>query len=192
MVTPAAAWCLVMLGTAACGAGTSAASHPPRAPHVPTVSNTEAAVPLAQSADADPADPAPPVMRVGQAGSWERVLGRLDRIRSRAFEQLRPALLCRVYVSGSALLRHERAVLGGYRDRGVGLRGVRLHRTKVRVLSASRRQVTLRVVERLGPTTAVVGSRRVRLPVDAPTSRVLHLAREEGGWRIAGARRLSG
>jgi hypothetical protein len=120
------------------------------------------------------------------------VLARLDRLRSRAFQRLRPALLQRVYLSGSALLRRERAVLDDYRDRGVRLLGVRLRSTELRVVSFGRNRVTVRVVERLGPTRALVGSRRVRLPVDAPTSRVLRLMRGGAGWRIAAARRVAG
>jgi hypothetical protein len=125
-------------------------------------------------------------------GPWERALDRLARIRSRAFVQARPALLRRVYVSPSALLRRERCLLRGYADRGVQLRGARLHTSAVRVLSRSGHTITLEVVERLGRTTALVGHRRVPLPADAPTQRILRLVRSGTGWRLASAHRMAG
>ena len=97
-----------------------------------------------------------------------------------------------MYVSPSALLRRERGLLMDYAERGVQLRGARLHASAVQVLSRSRRTVTLEVVERLGPTTALVGHRRVPLPADAPTQRVLRLVRSEAGWQLASARRMAG
>lgn len=189
----AAVLCLVVTVTAACGGGAHDEARPASTPTSPTAGTRVAASGGSDSAGAASVEPARPVRRTGgDVRHWERVLDRLDRWRSRAFERLRPTLLKRVYVAGSVVLRHERATLDDYRDRGVRLLGVRLRLTKVRVVSASRNHVTVRVVERLGPTRAVVGSRRVRLPVDAPTSRVLHLVRREAGWRIAAARRVSG
>ncbi len=183
--------CLAVLVTAACGGRADPAAHPVSTP-APTVGATVAAS-AGEPAAAASAESARRVLPSGGDGRrWERVLDRLDRLRSRAFRSLRPRLLRQVYLSGSAVLRHERAVLEAYCDRGVRLRGVRLLRTELRVMSAVRDRLTVRVVERLGSTRAVVGSQRVRLPVDAPTSRRLHLVRGVAGWRIAAVRRVSG
>ncbi len=192
MTVPAAVvlW-LALLVSGACSGGSDADAR--RATPTLPAAGTTLPEPGGESAGTASVDPARAVARTGGKGRhWERVLARLDRLRSRAFERLRPALLQRVYVSGSALLRRERAVLDDYRDRGVRLLGVRLRSTELRVVSFGRNRVTVRVVERLGPTRAVVGSRRVRLPVDAPTSRVLRLMRGGAGWRIAAARRVAG
>lgn len=183
--------CLAVLMSAACGGRADPAAAPISTP-APTLGATVAA-PGNEAAGAASAESTRRMMGGTADGRrWERVLDRLDRLRSRAFESLSPGLLRKVYLSGSAVLRHERAVLEGYRDRGVRLLGVRLLRTQLRVVSVVRGQVTVRVVERLGTTKVVVGSRRVRLPVDAPTSRVLHLVRGETGWRIAAAHRVRG
>ena len=193
-VTPAlvATVCLVVLVTAACAATTDAGARP-ASTSTPSTLSLRVDAPIDEPAGAASVSPDEPRTRTrGQARHWARVLDRLDRLRSRAFERLRPSMLRRVYRCGSAVLRHERAVLDDYRDRGVRLLGVRLRLTDVRLLSASVSKVTVRVVERLGSTWAVFGSRRVLLPVDAPTSRVLHLVRSGGGWRIAAARRVSG
>jgi len=193
-VTPAlvATVCLVVLATAACAATTDAGARP-ASTSTPSTLSMRVDAPIDEPAGAASVSPDEPRTRTrGQARHWARVLDRLDRLRSRAFERLRPSMLRRVYRCGSAVLRHERAVLDDYRDRGVRLLGVRLRLTDVRLLSASASKVTVRVVERLGSTSAVVGPRRVQLPVDAPTSRLLHLVRSAGGWRIAAARRVSG
>ena len=188
----AAVCCLAVFVTASCGGPTEGGGDPVSTATLPTVA-TGVAAPGSESASAATDEPALPAMRArGDERQWQQVLGRLDRLRSRAFERLRPALLKQVYARGSPVLRHERAVLDDYRDRGVRLLGVRLRITKLRVLSADHNQVLVRVIERLGPTTAVVGSRRVRLPVDAPTWRVLHLDKGDDGWRITAVRRVSG
>jgi hypothetical protein len=191
-LSAAAAWCLVLWVTAACAAG-GVRALPPSTPTLPSVSTTEVAASGTEPAQAAPAESVKTVGRDGGAARhWGQVLDRLDEARCRAFAHLRPELLTRVYVAGSTVLHREQAVLHDYRDRGIRLLGVRLHRTSLRLASTLRGQVTLRVVERLRPTTAVVGSRRVRLPVDAPTLRVLQLVRDGPGWRIAAARRVAG
>lgn len=131
------------------------------------------------------------------AARWWHVLTRLDRARAEAFHRLRPGPLRDVYARGSTLARHDRAVLAAYRARGVRLSPVRLDVTALRVTSsasaAASLRVSLRVVECLAPTTAVLSDGdRVALPADAPTRRALRLVRTADGWRIAAVRRLAG
>lgn len=121
------------------------------------------------------------------------MLTRLDQVRAEAFRRLRPSLLREVYAPGSTLQPRDRAILVGYRVRGVRLRQVRLDVTVLRVTFRSPAAVSVRVVERLAPTTAVLpDGDRVALPADAPTRRALHLVRTADGWRIAAVRRLAG
>ena len=197
----AVGWAIVaaVLATG-CGADTEAPSRPLGVPAATTASVTAAAPARVAAVRTRTSRPAGDVEARGSpvqpdgagVGHWERALDQLARIRSRAFEQSRPALLRRVYVSPSALLRRERNLLMDYAERGVQLRGARLHTSAVQMLVRSRSTVTLEVVERLGPTTALVGHRRVPLPADAPTQRVLRLVRSEVGWQLASARRMAG
>ena len=99
---------------------------------------------------------APPVGEpAAPPGHWQRVLHDLDRSRARAFAAGEPGGLAAVYVRGSPVLRHDRAVLGAYARRGLTVQGARLRLLDVRVRAASADRVALRVVDRLGP--AVVG-----------------------------------
>lgn len=121
------------------------------------------------------------------------MLHRLDLARQAAYDRRRPGLLARVYAPGSTLLRHDRAVLTAYLERGIRLGPVRLEVSALRVTRRSRGSVRLRVVELLAPTTAVLpDGDRVALPADAPTLRTLRLVRTPAGWRLAAARRLAG
>ncbi len=127
------------------------------------------------------------------AARWWQVLTRLDRWRSKAFVRARPGLLDQVYAHGSRSGRRDRAILLDYHRRGVGLERVRLEVSVLRVVGRARGAVTLRVVERLRPTHAVLPSGvRTSLPRDAATRRLLHLVRTPRGWRIAGVRRIAG
>ena len=126
-------------------------------------------------------------------GHWQRVLHDLDRSRARAFAAGEPRGLDAVYVRGSPVLRHDRAVLDAYARRGLTVRGARLRLLDVRVRAASADRVALRVVDRLGPAVVGSGGGVARpLPRDHPTLHRLRLLRTPAGWRIAAVRTLSG
>ena len=129
------------------------------------------------------------------AGSsrWERALGRLDRVRGRAFASGEVAALGAVYQAGSAVLHRDRAVLRGYVARGLTVHGVGFDLLDVRIRRAAPGVVVLRVVDRLRPATARSGGgARLPLPRDGPTAHRLTLIREGGGWRIAAVAARSG
>ena len=187
-------WALVLL--CACGpsgeiapvAGhaTTTSAFADTVPGPGSVTGSVTATPSASSALRSPATAA-------GADRWASVLNGLNRTRSRALQQMRLALLGRVYLRGTPVLRRERALLTSYRDRGVALLGARLRTARVRVVSRTPRLLILRVVERLGPTTAVLRhGQQVLLPADAPTRRRLRLVSTSAGWRIAAATRLAG
>jgi hypothetical protein len=129
------------------------------------------------------------------AGSsrWGRVLGRLDRVRGRAFASGEVAALGAVYQAGSAVLHRDRAVLRGYVARGLTVHGVGFDLLDVRIRRAAPGVVVLRVVDRLRLATARSGGgARLPLPRDGPTVHRLTLIREGGGWRIAAVAARSG
>lgn len=149
-------------------------------------------------ADAGPGQVAAPVPRstappVAEpvVRRWEQVLGQLDAVRSRAFASSDPTDLRSVYVAGSRALARDRAALGAYDRRGLTLHAADLALLDVRVQRRRADRVRLRVVDRLRSTTAVTaGGRRLRLPVDRPTARLVTLARTDAGWRVAAVRPL--
>jgi len=117
------------------------------------------------------------------------MLDRLDRRRESAYAANAPASLRAVYVAGSAVLRHDLAMLEAYAQRGVRLTGVRLRTLDVQLLGRSGPYVRLRVVDRLDRPTAHGADGSVRLPRDRATPRVIVVRDAADGWRIAAVRR---
>jgi len=162
------------------GAVTTSAAAPPAAPVGP---------PLAAPGEL-PALPAESRwICAGSCLRWRAVLASLDRHRLRAYAKGRPQLLRRVYVPGSQIIRRDRRMLTAWIRRDATVSGVRLRVLYVRRLASAGAAVRLRVVDRMAPATAVLpGGRRVALPRDLPTARMLVLTRAGGRWRIAASR----
>ncbi len=152
----------------------------------PVAASTAAQLRIPTGADSPPARAAR--MIHDEPSGWRHVLGRLDAIRSRAWLHQAPQLLRRVYVPGARVLRLDRAMLVGYQQRGLRVRGVHLTFESVRVRSRSPGRVRLDVVDTLGPMTALGRGGRQALPRDNPSRHVVVLARGAAGWRIAGIR----
>ncbi|MGH3498165.1 MAG: hypothetical protein ACRDP1_11955 [Nocardioidaceae bacterium] len=129
---------------------------------------------------------------------WSPVLRRLDRGRDAALRTGERGRLASVYVTGSAVLERDRALLVALRRRGLALVNARLRVLAVRLLGVKHRQglvwqVRLWVVDRLTDASVRLRSGSVvALPRDRPTARIVVLRHTRAGWRIAGARRLAG
>jgi hypothetical protein len=117
---------------------------------------------------------------------WRAVLAELNETRARAWHLGRPALLTEVYVPGSAALRADRTSLERYVSRGLRVHGARLQLGSVTVQRHDTAEVTLVVVDRLGPASVVTAAgQREPLPRDQPTRHRIALRRVNHSWRIA-------
>jgi hypothetical protein len=120
---------------------------------------------------------------------WPAVLGRLDDERARAWSRGDLRLLRPVYTPASPALRLDGQALASYAKRGLRVRDVHLHFTRIAVLERGSRVVRLRTVDRLHPMTAVSSHGvRLRLPRDRATRHLVVLRRAGGRWRIAAVR----
>jgi hypothetical protein len=122
-----------------------------------------------------------------------RVLRAWDARRSRAYAHADGAALADLYVAGSRTGAADRAVLLGYRDRGLRVTGMRTQVLAARVLRESGRRLVLLVTDVL--VEAVAGdARRARwaLPHDRPSTRRVVLVRDRGTWRVAEVYRVAG
>jgi hypothetical protein len=115
---------------------------------------------------------------------WWAVLAGLDALRARAYAEMRPGLLRRVYTPGSRVLRRDRTLLLRYRRRGLRVVGLRV---RVLWLRADARdgRVVLRVRDRVSAGTLVGAGGRRRLPRDGADVRAITLRRSGGHWRIS-------
>jgi hypothetical protein len=119
-----------------------------------------------------------------------RVLRAWDVRRSRAYAHADGAALADLYVAGSRTGAADRAVLRGYRDRGLRVTGMRTQVLAARVLRESGRRLVVLVTDVL--VDAVAGDRgrgRWALPHDRPSTRRVVLVHEGGAWRVAEAYR---
>ena len=117
---------------------------------------------------------------------WSGVLRRLDDRRARAWRTGRPGLLRLVYVAGSSSLRRDAAMLRAYAERGLRVRGVRMHYLAVTAADRRGAEIRLTTVDRLGPAVVrIPGGTARSLPRDRPTRHEVALRRVPDGWRIA-------
>jgi hypothetical protein len=134
-------------------------------------------------------EPGPAPVEVRAAEPYAvRVLRAWDARRSRAYAHADGAALADLYVAGSRTGAADRAVLRGYRDRGLRVTGMRTQVLAVRLLRESGRRLVLLVTDVL--VDAVAGdARRARwaLPHDRPSTRRVVLVRDRGTWRVAEA-----
>ena len=117
-----------------------------------------------------------------------RVLRAWDARRSRAYARADGAALADLYVAGSRTGAADRAVLRGYRERGLRVTGMRTQVLAARVLRESGRRIVLLVTDVLVDAVAGDGGRgRWALPHDRPSTRRVVLVHERGAWRVAEA-----
>jgi hypothetical protein len=114
------------------------------------------------------------------------VLREWDARRAAAWAAGDPALLARLYTSGSSAGAADLALLRRYRARGLVVRGMRMQLLRARVLTSRPGLVVLEVTDRLASAVAYAptgGARR--LPGAVATVHELVLRRVEGEWRMA-------
>lgn len=120
------------------------------------------------------------------------LLGGLDARRAVAFVLDEPDLLEGVYADDD-LRAQDAEVLGGYRSRGLRLRGMVQERTGCEVRERDDDRVVLDVVDRLGPTRVEAEGVVGRLPRDEPSRRTVTIVSTPTGWterawRVASSR----
>jgi hypothetical protein len=138
--------------------------------------------------------PDPSALEAGAAEPYAvRVLRAWDARRSVAYAHADGAALADLYVAGSRTGAADRAVLRGYRDRGLRVTVMRTQVLAVRVLRESGRRLVLLVTDVL--VDAVAGDRawgRWALPHDRPSTRRVVLERDRGEGRVAEAYGVAG
>jgi hypothetical protein len=119
------------------------------------------------------------------------VLHDWDARRAAAYDAGSARRLRALYVPGSAAGRADVGVLRGYRARGMRVTGLRMQVLALRVLTAGPGVLRVRVADRVSGAVVLDGRRRVLLPRDQVSRRVLTLRRgPDGAWRMAGVRPL--
>jgi hypothetical protein len=127
---------------------------------------------------------APPARERGEH-RWRAVLSGLDALRARAYADLRPGLLRRVYTPRSRVLRHDRALLRRYQQRGLRVVGLRIRVLGLREDTRRDGRVVLRVRDQVASGTLVGATGRRRLPGDAADARAITLRESDGRWLIS-------
>jgi hypothetical protein len=114
-----------------------------------------------------------------------QVLHAWDRHRAAAYAAGSGQELQRLYTVGSAAGAADLRLLSGYRSRGWRVTGMR---TQLLAVTVTRRRAglwALRVTDRLERAVAVRDGRRVPLPRDAASTRLLTMTRAgDGRWRV--------
>ena len=133
--------------------------------------------------------PDPSAFEAGAAEPYAvRVLRAWDARRSRAYAHADGAALADLYVAGSRTGAADRAVLRGYRARGLRVMGMRTQVLAARVLRTSERRLVVLVTDVLVDAVAGdTGRRRWALPHDRPSTRRVVLVLVRGSWLVAEA-----
>lgn len=115
-----------------------------------------------------------------------RTLGGWDRRRAEAYSAGSLPLLRDLYVVGSGAGAADLRLLAAYRARGLRVVDMRTQVLAVAVLEARRDRWALRVTDRLARAVAVQHGRRLALPRDRSSTRVIVLMRgPDARWRVA-------
>lgn len=122
------------------------------------------------------------------AAAAREVLRRWDARRAAAYAAGSVRALRRLYVPGSVAGRRDADLLRGYLRRGYRIEGMSTHVLALRVAERRPDRWVLRVTDRLHSAVAVRHGRRVRLPADGASTRVVAFARAGHGWRVASVR----
>jgi hypothetical protein len=128
-----------------------------------------------------------PTGRQSRQPHARQVLGVWDAARSRAFARGDGAALADLYVAGSRTGAADRAVMRGYRERGLRVTGMRTQVLSATVLRETDRRITLLVTDVLTDAVALAGDERWALPHDRPSTRRVVLVRTRGAWRVTEA-----
>ena len=143
----------------------------------------------------DGSEPGPAAVEARAAEPYAvRVLRAWDARRSRAYAHADGAALADLYVAGSRTGAADRAVLRGYRERGLRVTGMRTQVLAARVLRESGRRLVLLVTDVL--VDAVAGRRpatpagRCRTTGRPPAAWCWCATR--GSWRVAEAYAVAG
>ena len=116
------------------------------------------------------------------------VLHRWDRRRAAAWASGDAAALRRLYLPGASAGERDVAALRAWTGRGLRVRRLDMQVLAATVLRRSAGSLVLRVTDRVVGATAVGRGRRVLLPEDAASTRVLRLVRRDGRWLVASVR----
>jgi len=132
--------------------------------------------------DAPPAAVGSEVPRAEPEGV--RLLRAWDAKRSRAYATGDDAALADLYVRGSDTGRADRAVLRGYRQRGLVVKRMRTQLLRATVVRESELRVVLLVTDVLTDAVAVDGAERWPLPRDQPSTRRVVLVAPHDVWLV--------
>lgn len=114
------------------------------------------------------------------------VLHHWDRKRARAYAHGDAAALSALYVARCRAGTADVALLRDYLRRGLHVEGLRMQLLSVEVLERAPRRWRLRVTDRMDGGAAVGAGRRIRLPRDEASTRVVTLRKRGGAWKVAG------
>lgn len=136
---------------------------------------------LAADNDSAPARPAPTL----RESSALRVLHSWDHRRAAAYAVGSTAALRDLYVPGSGAGVADLRMLRSYRARAIRVTGMRMQVLALAVLESRPGRRRVRVTDRLVGAVAVRGHRRLRLPRDQASARVVTLVRgADRRWRV--------
>jgi hypothetical protein len=112
-------------------------------------------------------------------------LRRWDTLRATAYAAGDPARLRSLYVEGSSAATADVGILRSYAARDLVVDGMRTQVLSVQPVELHEQEVTLRVRDRLvGAEVVDPEGRRLALPRDQATTRLLTLVRSGEGWRM--------
>jgi hypothetical protein len=138
------------------------------------------------SAPAPPAAPATGAPHAAEVRDALALLHTWDARRAAAYATGSGRRLRDLYVPGSAAGAADLRLLGDYRSRALRVPGLRTQVLELAVLQRRPDRWTLRVTDRVQGGVAVHAGRRLALPRDAASTRVLTMV--QGGddrWRVA-------
>jgi hypothetical protein len=122
----------------------------------------------------------------GHVAQALRVLASWDGRRGDAYAAGSAAALGRLYVPGSSAGAADVRLLRAYRSRGLRVVGLRTQVLALVVEQRAGNRWRLRVTDRVVGAVAVSGGRRLPLPRDASSVRVVTLVRSPGrGWQAS-------
>ena len=110
-----------------------------------------------------------------------------DRARAAAWADGSPKDLRRLYANGSYVGRRDVRMLRKWLNRGLRVRGMGMQISSVELRARTTRRLVLLITDRLTGAVAVGGGRRIELPRDSESTRLLRFVRRGGRWLLAAA-----
>lgn len=133
----------------------------------------------------------PTTGKSGQQSEAVTVLRAWDRARSDAWASGDLADLRALYVDGSSAGERDAAMLRSWTERGLRVTGLDMQLLAVREVRRTDSAWVLRVTDRVVGGVAVGSKERIRLPVDAASTRVIRWERGQVDWQVASVREVS-